>query len=160
LNVTEQAAAGAEFVRLGEEDLDPLLNIESQCFPTPWTREQFELGLKQKAFHVFGFKKGAELLAYVSFYKVEDEMEILNIAVRPEQRRLGLGSRMLSTVLRICARLGIRQAYLEVRVGNDAARQLYAKHGFVPVGVRPNYYRDTGEDAILMRAELFFTSSS
>jgi [ribosomal protein S18]-alanine N-acetyltransferase len=160
LSVSEQEAAGAEFVRLGQEDIENLLSIETRCFPTPWNRKQFELGIKQKAFHVFGFKKDAALLAYVSFYKVEDEMEILNIAVRPESRRLGLGSRMLSTVLQIGSRMGIGKVYLEVRRGNEAARQLYAKHGFLAIGVRPKYYRDTGEDAILMRAEISSITSS
>ena len=152
--------AAAEFVRLGEEDVLILLDIEARCFPTPWTREQFELCLKHKAYHAFGFKEGASLLGYVSFYRVEDEMEILNIAVRPESRRQGLASRMLASVLQIGAGLGTRQVFLEVRRSNAAARRLYEKHGFAPSGVRPGYYRDTGEDAILMRAEISPTSFS
>jgi [ribosomal protein S18]-alanine N-acetyltransferase len=154
LNVTGQGAAEVEFLRLGREDLDSLLDLEGRCFSTPWSRKEFEHGLAQDKFHVFGFKQDRLLLGYISFYKVRDEMEILNIAVRPESREMGLGSRMLSTVLRICARLGTRRAYLEVRPSNTAAQRLYEKHGFLPIGVRPQYYRDTGEDAIIMRADI------
>jgi [ribosomal protein S18]-alanine N-acetyltransferase len=157
--VSELEAAKAEFVRLGQEDVEDLLHLEALCFPTPWNRRQFELGLKQRAFHVFGYRTGATLLAYASFYRVEDEMEILNIAVRPESRRQGLGLRLLAGVVQICARLGARTAFLEVRRGNDAARSLYEKFGFKEIGVRRGYYRDTGEDAILMRAEIHTSSS-
>jgi ribosomal-protein-alanine N-acetyltransferase len=90
----------------------------------------------------------------VSFHHVVDEMEILNIAVRPELRRRGLGARLLGLALGICAEMGVRLAALEVRTGNAPALALYARFGFVRVGLRRGYYADTGEDAVLMNLEL------
>ena len=148
------AAGDMEFARLDRDDLGSLAALEKECFATPWTEEQFLLGLEQGVFKVFGLKDGGVLAAYCSFYHVADGMEILNIAVRPELRRAGLGRRLLGLVLGICARMGIVEAHLEVRVGNTAARRLYEGFGFTPCGVRKEYYPDNGEDAVVMRLDL------
>ncbi|BBD07648.1 ribosomal protein S18-alanine N-acetyltransferase [Desulfovibrio ferrophilus] len=142
------------FHRLGIQDLADLVVLEQQCFSAPWKEEQFLLGLEREVFKVFGLKDGDELVAYCSFYHVVDEMEILNIAVVPERRRHGAGRRLLSLVLQICLKMGIQNGHLEVRVGNVAARALYASFGFQEIGVRKGYYPDNGEDAILMRLDL------
>ncbi|MFW6324452.1 MAG: ribosomal protein S18-alanine N-acetyltransferase, partial [Desulfovibrionales bacterium] len=115
---------------------------------------QFEQGIKQSAFHVFGIKKQDRLLAYVSFSQVHDEMEIFNIAVEKTWRRKGLASRLLGFILQMNCKMGIKKCYLEVRESNLAARRLYEKFGFHAVGRRKGYYPDTGEDAIIMRAEM------
>ena len=148
------AAGGMEFARLDRNDLAALAALEKECFATPWTEEQFLLGLEQGVFKVFGLKDDGVLAAYCSFYHVADGMEILNIAVRPELRRVGLGRRLLGLVLGICARMGIVEAHLEVRVGNTAARRLYEGFGFTACGVRKEYYPDNGEDAVVMRLDL------
>jgi len=142
------------FHRLDASDLDALVALERLCFSAPWSEEQFRLGLDREVFKVFGLKDGGELAAYCSFYHVVDEMEILNIAVAPERRRKGAGRRLLGLVLQICRKMGIHDAHLDVRVGNTAARALYDSFGFKQVGVRPRYYPDNGEDAILMRLDL------
>ncbi|MFP4072265.1 MAG: ribosomal protein S18-alanine N-acetyltransferase [Desulfovibrionales bacterium] len=142
------------FVRLGVEDLTALLELEIQCFTCPWTREQFLLGLQQKAFHLFGLKKDGVLVAYISFYTVEEDMEILNIGVHPRWRRRGFADRLLKLVLQICAGMGIKQSFLEVRESNAAAQKLYRNHGYTPCGRRRGYYPDNGEDAIVMQKDI------
>ncbi len=143
-----------EFARLGMDDLDSLVALERVCFSAPWGEKEFRLGLEGKVFKVFGLRGPDGLAAYCSFYHVVDEMEVLNIAVRPELRRRGLGARLLGLVLQICENMGITTARLEVRVGNAPARALYARFGFAPTGLRKGYYPDTGEDAVCMAREL------
>ncbi len=155
------------FLRLEEDRLEELLGLERQCFACPWDAAQFRLAFTQRVFHVFGLlvpdlpkpEAGVaalpgSLAAYCSVYMVPPEMEILNIAVRAELRRLGLGKRLLTLVLQIGRKLGIQETYLEVRASNAPAHALYARTGFLQVGVRPRYYPDTGEDALVMRLEM------
>ncbi len=78
------------------------------------------------------------------------EAHIMNVAVAPECRRCGIGEALMLELLRRSLELGAESAYLEYRPSNTAAAALYRKLGFRRVGRRPNYYRDTGEDAILM----------
>jgi ribosomal-protein-alanine N-acetyltransferase len=78
-----------------------------------------------------------------------DECHITNIAVCPEYREQGLGSRLLHRFLSIARERGMRRATLEVRIGNAPAQNLYKKFGFRPMGVRKRYY-DDGEDALIM----------
>jgi ribosomal-protein-alanine N-acetyltransferase len=81
-------------------------------------------------------------------------MEVLNIAVIPEYRRMGLARRLVGLVLGISRALGAKKAFLEVREGNRAARALYEGAGFEQVGLRKGYYPDTGEDALVLGREL------
>ena len=83
-----------------------------------------------------------------------DELEILNLAVRPHIRRLGHGKRILRIVLRLARKMDINTVLLEVRTGNKAAIALYEGCGFLKVGRRRNYYADTGEDALVYAFDL------
>jgi len=141
--------------KLTPDDVPELTALERLCFSRSWTEEQFLLGMGRGVLHVFGFKDRARLIAYLSFYHVGPDMEILNLAVHPDYRRKGLGENLLRRVLAACVELGIRQVRLEVRLNNTAALNLYSKVGFSRVGVRKNYYPDTGEDAVLMDKQLF-----
>jgi ribosomal-protein-alanine N-acetyltransferase len=73
--------------------------------------------------------------------------------VDPKWRRKGIGAQMVRALLQMARPLGARQATLEVRLSNLAARRLYEKFGFRPVGIRPRYYSDDGEDALIMTTE-------
>lgn len=79
-----------------------------------------------------------------------DAAHVTNIAVAPEHRRRGVGARLLGWLLQAAVELGREALTLEVRAGNDPARRLYARAGFVEAGVRPGYYRHPREDAVIM----------
>ena len=83
-----------------------------------------------------------------------DEIHINNVAVRDIYRRRGMGGALLSTVLKEGARMGARLALLEVRATNVPAQALYTRYGFRVAGLRPNYYTDPTEDALVMNAAL------
>lgn len=153
--MTQQPDAGDyAFRRLGMDDLEPLVALERLCFSHPWTEKQFRLGLEGKVFKVFGLERGGTLAAYISFYHVGDEMEILNLAVAPALRRKGLGRRLLRLALAICRRMGVATARLEARESNQAALTLYGGQGFERCGVRKAYYPDNREDAVCMVLDL------
>jgi len=86
-----------------------------------------------------------------------DEAEILTLAVRPASRRRGLGREMVRAGAEKAADMGAKSLFLEVNVGNFAAKNLYNGLGFLKVGVRPGYYlrdRDHKEDALVLSAQL------
>lgn len=89
-----------------------------------------------------------ELAGFVVFQQLApDQVEILNLAVSPAQRRKGVGRRLLDHVLG----LGAAEVFLEVRAGNERAQAFYRQAGFHPAGRRPGYYRNPAEDAVVMR---------
>ena len=141
-------------LRLGKADIPGLVELEKQCFSVPWTPRQYEAVVGNERFHVFGLEEGGELIAYVTFFAADWEMEILNIAVHPGRRRQGLGQLLLGHVLQVCRTMGIKRGYLEVRRSNVAAQGLYGAFGFEEVGVRKRYYPDNKEDALVMRLDM------
>ncbi len=136
-------------VRLDMADLPEVVRLERACFAYHWTEEQFKLGLVRGAYHVLGIKDGERLLAYLAFSIIGPEMEILNLAVDPPYRRQGLGARLLAALEAVCRKKNVAQGFLDVKVSNLPAIDLYRKFGFIQCGVRRNYYPDTGEDALL-----------
>ena len=82
-----------------------------------------------------------------------DEAHITTFAVHPRWRRQRIGERLLLALLDLARDRHAREATLEVRLSNLAARRLYEKYGFRPVGIRPRYYSDNGEDALIMTTE-------
>lgn len=142
-----------EFFRLSEKDVTSVLALEHACFSMPWSEAQFRAAFAQKSFAAFALRRES-LLAYISAYHAAGELEILNIAVAPRWRRQGLGSRLLRAALQAARKMDMQRAVLEVRVNNAAAIALYERTGFLPVGRRPGYYADTGEDALVYALEL------
>ncbi|MBB5143866.1 ribosomal protein S18-alanine N-acetyltransferase [Desulfovibrio intestinalis] len=140
--------------QLEASDAEKMSAIERECFTLPWSEEQCRAAFTQKAFAAFGLFCGADLVGYISIYHTGDELEILNLAVRPHIRRLGHGKRILRTTLRLARKMDIHRVLLEVRKGNKAAISLYEGCDFQHVGQRRNYYADTGEDALIYLCEL------
>jgi ribosomal-protein-alanine N-acetyltransferase len=145
---------GFVFEALRDEDLDEVVEIEKQSFPTPWSRALFAEELRQgsictwiKARDPRGSQRVA---AYMGFWKAVDEAHITNLAVRPEWRRKGLGRQLALRVLDEAKSLGCLRATLEVRPSNAAALGLYESLGFSGVALRPKYYPDNEEDALIM----------
>ncbi|HEX2926184.1 MAG TPA: ribosomal protein S18-alanine N-acetyltransferase [Ruminiclostridium sp.] len=140
-----------EVVQMNEVHLDGVMIIENLSFKIPWSRNAFidELTTNQMAVYVVAVS-GEEIIGYGGLWKVLDEGHITNIAVHPEFRRCGAGSRIMDKLLEICDLNGIRSLTLEVRKSNLPAQKLYEKYGFRAEGIRKGYYSDTGEDALIM----------
>ncbi len=91
-----------------------------------------------------------DIIAYICFRMIADEMHILKIAVAPEWRHQGIALWLLEKSLENAVKKGAEVTYLEVRPSNNPAIGLYNKAGFRVVGKRPNYYSETREDALVM----------
>ena len=97
---------------------------------------------------------GAQIVGFVVARCADDEWEIENVVVVPEQRRLGTGSALVRELVQEAGRSGVTAVLLEVRESNAAARGLYEKIGFNQVGRRPDYYRNPPEDALLLKISI------
>jgi ribosomal-protein-alanine N-acetyltransferase len=141
------------------EDLTRVLEIEQVAFRNPWSAELLrrELGHDWSTILVAeepGPRGQMNVVGFVIFWIVHDELHVLNVATAPEHRNRGVGRLVLETALAQGRRRHCTLATLEVRRSNAAALGLYRDFGFRPVGIRPNYYVDEGEDAIVMVLDL------
>ncbi|HEY7534669.1 MAG TPA: ribosomal protein S18-alanine N-acetyltransferase, partial [Thermodesulfobacteriota bacterium] len=136
------------------EDLDEIIQIEEVSFPTPWPKKMFDLELQSTRSCCRVARVSGVIVGYIVAWMIYDEVHILNIAVHPSFRRMGIGESILRYCLDYFFLNGGRNAILEVRRGNHEAKRLYEKLGFKSIGIRRGYYADTGEDAIVMKLNL------
>jgi [ribosomal protein S18]-alanine N-acetyltransferase len=136
------------------EDLSAVHEIERRSFTTPWPAHAYRTELStNRLAHYRVVKIDGQVVAYAGLWLMVDEAHITTFAVDPAHRRRGVGERLLLVMLDIAIERGAREATLEVRLSNTPARNLYEKFGFRPVGIRPNYYSDDNEDALIMTTE-------
>ncbi len=147
------------FERMTLEDIPIVGEIEQRCFSAPWSAHTYrhELLHNRRSFYwVLRPRLGHNnqelplIFAYVGYWLLDHEAHIMTIATHPDWQRHHLGEWLLLEMLAVARTDGAQQAILEVRVGNQAAIGLYTKLGFVQVGLRKRYYRDNGEDALLL----------
>ncbi len=137
--------------------LEDIAALERLCFSTPWSKESLrEVGESED--HVFYVLTGGnglsrEILGFGCVSVMLDEAELLNIAVSPAHRKMGLGQLLLSALFDEAARRGAQRFFLEVRESNLPALKLYLRNGFVAVGRRKRYYTNPTEDAVIMLRE-------
>ncbi len=130
--------------------------VEEASFPTPWSRALFEEEIGRRfsdAIVVVGDPEGT-VAGYAICWTVGEESHLLNIAVRPDARKKGIGRSLLRECIRRSAHAGGRRIILEVRPTNRDAIRLYEREGFRYLGIRKGYYTDTGEDAIVFAREI------
>ncbi len=136
-------------------DLDGVMAIEVESFPTPWSREMFLEDFPRDFSDVLvAAGTEDEVLGYAVCWTIAGESHLLNIAVHPSRRGQGIGRLLLSECIRRAARAGASLIFLEVRAGNEAAQRLYRSMGFAVRGIRKGYYTDTGEDAVILDREV------
>jgi ribosomal-protein-alanine N-acetyltransferase len=135
------------------EDVPEVARIERVCFADPWSPAAFRRLLTgpPAIFLVAVFPPQEIIAGYVIAFLVDEDAEILNLAVEPQYRGKGLAGQMLDAVVIQLAGSGVANAYLEVRESNAAARALYASRGFSEIGRRRAYYRRPVEDALVLR---------
>ncbi len=135
-------------------DLDAVQTIERASFTTPWPAHAYRSEIEtNRLAHYLVARLGDEVVAYAGMWLMVDEAHITTFAVAPRWRRHRVGERLLLAMLDLAGDRRAREATLEVRLSNLAARRLYEKYGFRPVGLRPRYYSDDNEDALIMTTE-------
>jgi ribosomal-protein-alanine N-acetyltransferase len=143
-----------------EADLPRVLDIEARAFARPWSPELVKRELTHDWSTILLVEepapdgRGQRILGFCIFWVVHDEVHILNLATDPDHRRRGVGRAVLLATLELGRRQKCTLATLEVRKGNAGAIALYRNLGFRSVGVRPGYYAEEREDAIVMLIDL------
>jgi ribosomal-protein-alanine N-acetyltransferase len=136
------------------DDLPAVHAIERASFSVPWPDDAYrsELTTNRLASYVVARADDA-VVGFGGLWVMVDEAHVTTFAVDPRWRRRGVGERLLLALLDLAVARRAREATLEVRLSNMPARRLYEKYGFRPVGIRPRYYSDNQEDALIMTTE-------
>ncbi|MBQ9086345.1 MAG: ribosomal protein S18-alanine N-acetyltransferase [Clostridia bacterium] len=140
---------GDRILPLEEAYLADVAELERLSFAEPWSEQSLRLLLGENGLGVVVVRDG-NAVAYGGMTVVLDEGSVTNIAVHPHARRAGLGRAVVRALMERARSRGIVSVFLEVRESNEAALSLYRSEGFVPCGIRKNFYRYPTESAIQM----------
>ena len=143
-----EVAEATAIRRLAYSDLPAVISIERRSFPTPWSLAMFVLELSKPSGICLAATAGEELLGYLVCSRYDQVWHLMNVAVSPDRRRAGTARRLISKLVEEGG--GKLPFTLEVRVSNHPAIAMYERLGFRSAGVRPRYYQDNGEDALIM----------
>ena len=135
--------------RLTYADLPQVIAIERRAFPTPWSLAMFVLELSKPSGICLAATRGERVAGYLVCSHYDRVWHVMNVAVDDRQLRQGIATALLTRLLEIADRSG-EQYTLEVRESNVGAIALYERFGFKSAGLRPGYYHDNKEDAVIM----------
>lgn len=140
-------------------ELEEILALDRHSFSRPWSRQMFIDELSGDHNHLLCVFQSSpdivsSLLGFICFHSCLDEATLLRIAVHPDKRRKGIASFLIRNMMAQLKDEKVREIFLEVGALNQAAQRLYQSFHFQFVGRRPEYYSDTREDALIMKATL------
>jgi ribosomal-protein-alanine N-acetyltransferase len=143
---------------LSVDDIDEIMQIERTSFRAPWSPEMFKQDLRFPIARCLAARlpgaAGNQLAGYIICWFVADEVHVTNIAVREDLRNRRIATRLVEEALYLARNDQMKCCTLEVRKSNESARELYRRLGFEARGVRPKYYSDNNEDALIMWLDL------
>ena len=142
-----------QYVLMNDEHVSQVAQLEKRCFNDPWSENSIAYELTNPLSYWLVAEEGGFVLGYVGSQSVMDEADMMNIAVHPDYRRLGIAGRLVEALVTALKDRKVRCLTLEVRASNEPAKALYRALGFVQAGRRPNYYRNPREDALILRKE-------
>ncbi len=142
--------------RMEVSDLPQVIELDQRSFSLPWPERSFRFELENNEVSRCWVAEltppgtAPLLVGMIVIWLIEDEVHVATLAVAPEHRRQKIAQRLLAYTLIDAYHSGASNSFLEVRSGNQAAISMYQRFGFREVGTRRNYYKDNGEDAVLM----------
>ncbi len=136
-------------------DLEAIEAIEKELFSSGWSLEDFAKELKATDLaKIFVLWLDDEIIGFVSLREIFERGEITNLAVKSSYQSKGYGRKLLRFALDTMSNDGMEAAFLEVRVSNLKALELYKSEGFIIMRKRKSYYSDNYEDAYEMAVPL------
>ena len=141
-------------VPMQQSHIAQITALEKQCFSDPWSETSVRSELSNPLSFWLVAEEDGKLIGYVGSQSVPPEADVMNLAVAPEWRNKGVGRALMTALIAQLHSRGITALFLEVRVGNTPAQNLYRSLGFVEAGRRPKYYVNPTEDALILRKEL------
>jgi ribosomal-protein-alanine N-acetyltransferase len=149
----ESISDEVSIVAMRRKHLDEVLRIERNEYVQPWTTTLFNSELAQRTSRRYTVAiVSGSIAGYAGLMLVEDQGHVNTLTVDGTLHRRGIGTLLLLDLARSAVEFGACHLTLEVRANNEAAKALYIKFGFAPIGIRRNYYSETNEDAIVMWA--------
>lgn len=142
-----------DYVLMNESHIDEIAELEKICFSDPWSVNSIMSELNNPLSLWVVAMEQSNLVGYVGSQSVMGWADMMNIAVSPDYRRMGVGKQLVEELICRLKENQVTCLTLEVRASNEPAITLYQKLGFVQVGRRPNYYRNPKEDALILRKE-------
>jgi ribosomal-protein-alanine N-acetyltransferase len=142
-----------ELAPMRRRHIPQVLDIERRVYPRPWTMTLFLSEIVQRSTRYYLVARARRrVVGYAGRMVFGDEAHVTNTSVDPDAHRRKIASRLLFALVTEARLRGATACTLEVRVANHASQRLYRQFGFAPVGIRKNYYAETGEDALIMWA--------
>lgn len=138
------------FREMKEEDVERVATLEASCFSAPWSANAFLSAIHDENAYFIVAESDGEIIGQCGYYVGYDEADISNVAVSQSYRNNGIAYDMLSRLIAYGKEHGVRAFTLEVRVGNLPAIAVYKKLGFQEAGIRPKFYQNPVEDALIM----------
>lgn len=142
------------FDKISKGDAKLLAVLDKECFSVPWSENSFLNECDNEVAYYVIARYNDEIVGYLGYWKVVDEAQITNIAVKVDFRRCGIARKMIDIAVENAKNDNLSTMSLEVRASNLAAISLYLSKGFFKVGFRKNYYNNPTEDAVLMQLDL------
>ena len=128
-----------------------IARLEKQCFSDPWSEKSVASELNNRLSLWLVALDGATVAGYIGSQSVGDEADMMNVAVHPDYRRRGIARELVMGLVAALGEKGVHSLALEVRASNAPAIALYEQLGFIQVGLRPNYYRNPKENALILK---------
>ena len=139
---------------MSEVHVASVAELEKLCFSDPWSINSVASELKNPLSLWLVAMEGERLAGYIGSQSVLGESDMMNVAVHPDFRRRGIAEALVLELARALKEKGNHSLSLEVRQTNEPAKKLYEKLGFEQVGLRPNYYRNPREAALILKKVL------
>lgn len=139
-----------EFRELLISEVDKALEIEEECFISPWKREDFVSMVKDDDKVYIAAVLDGEIIGGACLRNIVGEGEITNVAIKNSFRGKGYSEKLIEELIEKGKQMGCTAFTLEVRISNLPAIKCYEKNGFENAGIRPNFYEHPKEDAMIM----------
>lgn len=139
--------------KMNESHVAEVAALEAMCFSEPWSEKSVASELTNPLSLWLVALEGENVIGYVGSQTVMGWSDMMNVAVHPDHRRLGVGKALIEELIRQLREQGSENLTLEVRTSNENAKALYAGLDFMEVGRRKNYYHNPKEDALILRKE-------
>ena len=148
-----------ELRQMRREDVPRVMEIERECFATPWHESAYLTELSNRSAYYIVASVDEQIIGYAGMWIIMDESHITTIGVARDFRGIKAGEQLLVGLLEEAMRRGARRSTLEVRQSNMVAQNLYRKYGFINAAIRRGYYTDNHENAIIMWIDNMLSTS-
>ena len=138
------------FRPMHEADIPALVSLEAESFYDAWNENMLRNEIANQLTTYLVMEVSGKLVGYAGFWLVAGEAQITRVAVLDAERGQGFGTRLTAALVNKAWAMGAEAITLEVRESNLAAQRAYLTCGFASEGIRPNYYEDNHENAVIM----------